>query len=45
MNPEEKTKIEAPNKGKVVTKKEYNKIIIDKMQEFRNSYRGRGNGR
>ncbi len=44
INPQEKTKIEAPEKGKVVTKKEYNAIITGKMQELRNS-RGRGNGR
>lgn len=44
INPQEKTKIEAPEKGKVVTKKEYNTIITGKMQEMRNN-RGRGNGR
>ncbi len=44
MNPQEKTKIEAPEKGKVVTKKEYNTIITEKMQEMRDN-RGRGNGR
>ncbi len=44
INPQEKTKIEAPKKGQVVTKKEYNNIITKKMQEFRES-RGRGNGR
>ena len=44
INPLEKTKIEAPKKGQVVTKKEYNNIITKKMQEFRES-RGRGNGR
>jgi len=44
INPQEKTKIEAPEKGKVVTKKEYKAIITGKMQEFRNS-RGRSNGR
>lgn len=43
MNPEEKTKIEAPSKGDVVTKKEYNEIITTKMQEFRDN-RGRGSG-
>jgi len=44
MNPEEKTKIEAPTKGQVVTKKEYNEIITGKMQEMRDN-RGRGSGR
>ena len=44
INPEEKTKISAPNKGEVVTKKEYNEIVTKKMEEFRNS-RGRGGNR
>ena len=43
-NPEEKTNIEAPKKGQVVTKKEYNDIITKKMQEFREN-RGRSGGR
>lgn len=42
MNPEEKTKIEAPEKGEVVTKKEYNEIITKKMQEFRDNRGRRG---
>lgn len=41
MNPKEKIKIEALNKGKIVDKKEYNKIITEKMQEFRNNSGGR----
>ena len=40
MNPKEKIKIEAPNKGKVVSKKQYQNIITGKMQEMRNN-RGR----
>ena len=44
INPQEQTKIEAPEKGKVVTKKEYNAIITEKMEEMRNN-RGRSNGR
>ncbi|WP_378172471.1 GLPGLI family protein [Aquimarina sp. SS2-1] len=40
MNPEEKSKIEAPDRGKEVTKKEYKEIITGKMQEMRNN-RGR----
>lgn len=40
MNPEEKIKIEAPDKGKIVTKKEYKEIITEKMLEMRNN-RGR----
>lgn len=43
MNPEEKTKIEAPDKGQEVTKKEYNEIISNKMQEMRDN-RGRNSG-
>lgn len=46
MNPGEKTKIEAPDKGKLVDKKEYQEIISGKMQEMRDnrrSQRGRGN--
>lgn len=43
LNPEEKEDIEAPRKGEVVTKKEYNDIITKKMQEFRNN-RGRRRG-
>jgi GLPGLI family protein len=40
LNPQEKVKIEAPSKGKEITKKEYKETIISKMQEFRNN-RGR----
>ena len=42
LNPTEKTKIEAPNKGKEVTKTEYQEIIKTKMAEMRNMYSGRG---
>ncbi len=41
MNPKEKVKIEAPDRGKVVTKKEYRKTITDKMKEFREMRMGR----
>jgi len=40
MNPGEKSKIEAPEKGKVVTKMEYQEIVVGKMQEMRDN-RGR----
>ena len=43
LNPEEKVKIEAPDKGKEITKKEYKNTITEKMMEFRNS-RGRRRG-
>ena len=41
MNPGEKEKIVAPNKGKVVTKSEYNDIVKKKMEEMREMYGGR----
>ena len=41
MNPDEKSKIEAPDKGKVVTKTEYQDIIVEKMKEFRDNRVGR----
>ncbi len=40
MNPKEKIKIEAPEKGKEITKSEYQKTIQGKMLEMRNN-RGR----
>jgi GLPGLI family protein len=40
LNPKEKIKIEAPSKGKEITKKEYKETIISKMQAFRDN-RGR----
>jgi GLPGLI family protein len=43
MNPDEKILIEAPNKGKVVTKKIYQETISEKMREFRDN-RGRRRG-
>lgn len=43
MHPEEKEKIEAPDRGKEITKKEYQKTIVQKMKEFRdNRMRRRG---
>ncbi len=44
INPENKSVIEAPNKGKVVSKIEYQDIISAKMQEFRDNRGGRGRG-
>lgn len=43
MNPEDKINIEAPDKGKVVSKEEYKNIISEKMQEMRDN-RGRPRG-
>ena len=44
MNPEEKTKIEAPDKGKEITKVAYQKTIREKMREMRDN-RGRRRSR
>lgn len=43
MNPKETIKIEAPDKGKVITKNAYKETITGKMQEMRNN-RGRRRG-
>lgn len=43
MSPEKKVKIEAPTKGKEITKSDYKKTIINKMTEMRNN-RGRRRG-
>ncbi len=43
MNPKEKEKIEAPDKGKEITKKEYHKTIVQKMKEFRDNRMRRRN--
>jgi len=44
LNPEQKSKIEAPDKGKIVSKQEYQETISGKMQEMRDN-RGRPRGR
>lgn len=44
MNPQGELKIEAPDKGKEITKSEYRETIQGKMIEMRNN-RGRGRGR
>lgn len=43
MNPEEKSKIEAPNKGEEINKADYQETISKKMQQFRDN-RGRSRG-
>ncbi|NND88569.1 MAG: GLPGLI family protein [Flavobacteriaceae bacterium] len=45
MNPKDAEKIEAPSKGQEVTREEYNKIVKEKVEEMRENFRGRGNGR
>ncbi|WP_047419099.1 GLPGLI family protein [Cellulophaga sp. Hel_I_12] len=42
MNSEEKVTLEAPKKGKIVSQIEYNKIMMDKMEEMTEQFRGRG---
>lgn len=37
LNPKEKDEIEAPKRGKEITKKEYQKTIVAKMKEFRDN--------
>ncbi|WP_281298109.1 GLPGLI family protein [Flavobacterium limnophilum] len=45
LNPKEKAVIKAVTKGKVVTQKEFDEIMIKKMEEFREMNQGRpGNG-
>ncbi len=44
MNPKEKFKIEAPDKGKAITKSDYQATVSEKMQEMRNN-RGRRRSR
>ena len=44
MNPDVKLKIEAPEKGKVITKAEYQVTVTEKMQEMRDN-RGRRRSR
>ena len=45
MNPQEKEVIEAPEKGEVVSRKEYNSTVKKKMEEMRSMYGGRRNQR
>ena len=44
LNPKETIKIEAPDKGKIVTKTEYQETISEKMKEFRDNRGGRSRG-
>lgn len=46
LNPKEEVEIEVPTKGKSVTKDEYKKMVMDKVNEMQEMYGGRGrNGR
>ena len=42
LNPQNKAEIIKPEKGKVVTRKEYNTIVKEKMEEMREMYGRRG---
>lgn len=42
INPKEKKEIKAPKKGKVVTQKEFQDIMMEKMEEFQKMGRNRG---
>ena len=44
LNPKEADKIEAPTKGKEVSREEYTKIVKDKTEEMRENFRGRRGG-
>jgi GLPGLI family protein len=44
MNPEEKDEIEAPRKGKEITKRDYQETIVEKMKEFRDNRMSRRRG-
>ncbi len=45
LNPEETEAIKAPDKGKEVTREEYNKIVKEKTEEMRENWRGGGGRR
>ena len=44
MNVKEKAEIKQPNNGKVVSQKEYDEIVIKKMEEMREMNQGQGRG-
>ncbi len=44
MNVKEKAEIKQPNNGKVVSQKEYDEIVIKKMEEMREMNQGHGRG-
>ncbi|MDA8591543.1 GLPGLI family protein [Flavobacteriaceae bacterium] len=45
LNPQQKIEIQAPEKGKVISRSDYNATVKKKMDEMREMYRGRGNRR
>ena len=42
MNPEQKFTIKAPDKGRIISRYDYNETVKLKMKEMREMYRGRG---
>lgn len=44
MNTKEKAEIKAPSKGKEVSQKEYDEIVVKKMEELREMNQGQGRG-
>ena len=42
MNPEQKFTIDAPDKGRIISRSDYNETVKLKMKEMREMYRGRG---
>lgn len=44
LNSKDKKEIKEPKKGKVVTQEEFDKITTEKMNEFREQWRGRSRG-
>ena len=45
LNPQQKIEIQAPEKGKVISRSDYNATVKKKMEEMREMYRGRGTKR
>ncbi|MCL7764424.1 GLPGLI family protein [Polaribacter sp. Z014] len=44
LNPSEKASIEAPSKGKKITREKYTKTVTKKMEELRQNFQNRGRG-
>ncbi|WP_339659730.1 GLPGLI family protein [uncultured Polaribacter sp.] len=44
LNPSEKQVIDAPTKGKEITREKYNETVKIKTEEMRQNFQGRGNG-
>ena len=45
INPQQKIEIQAPEKGKIISRADYNATVKQKMKEMREMYRGRGSKR